>query len=185
MNPPANANGTEPTISRPASRRLGEPRRQWTVAPTDLLMLAATRSLATATVGLTPRKISAGVISAPPPMPVRPTTMPTPKLTSRTASALVVKRSGTKARLDGGLVGARSEVALGAQDVEHVRQRLLDGPAGGVDAYGGVRGLLVGRGDPGELGDLAAPGLGVEALPVAALALLQRGGDVDQHEGAA
>ena len=81
MKPPAKANGTEPMISRPASRRLGEPRRQCTLAPTDLLMLAATRSLATAAVGLTPRKISAGVISAPPPMPVRPTTMPTPKLT--------------------------------------------------------------------------------------------------------
>ena len=35
-------------------------------------MLAATRSLATAAAGLTPRKISAGVIRAPPPMPVRP-----------------------------------------------------------------------------------------------------------------
>ena len=82
-------------ISRPASRRFGVPRRQCTAAPTDLLTLAATRSLATAAVGLTPRKISAGVISAPPPMPVRPTTMPTPKLTSSTDRALVVRRSFT------------------------------------------------------------------------------------------
>ena len=46
-------------------------------------------------------------------------------------------------------------------------------------------GLLVGRGDAGELGDLAAPGLGVEALAVAALALLERGGDVHEEERAA
>src|SRR6478752_4876579 len=95
MNPPANANGTEPMISNPARRRLGEPRRQWTEAPTDLLMLAATRSLATAAVGLTPRRINAGVISAPPPMPVRPTTMPTPKATTSTERAEVVRRSFT------------------------------------------------------------------------------------------
>ena len=95
MNAPANAVGTDAIISRPASWRFGLPTRQWTVAPTDLLTEAATRSFATATVGLMPRKISAGVISAPPPMPVRPTTMPTPKLTSRTDSALVVRRSGT------------------------------------------------------------------------------------------
>src|SRR3954447_6286458 len=95
MNAPANAVGTEAQISIRASRRFGLPCRQCTVAPTDLLTDAATRSLATATVGLMPRKISAGVIRAPPPIPVRPTTMPTPKLTSRTASALVVNRSDT------------------------------------------------------------------------------------------
>ena len=45
--------------------------------------------------------------------------------------------------------------------------------------------LLVRRGDAGELRDLAAPGLGVEPLAVAALALLQRRGDVDEEERAA
>ena len=88
MKPPAKAIGTEPIISSPASRMLGEPWRQCTAAPTDLLTLAATRSLATAAAaGSRPRKISAGVISAPPPMPVRPTTMPTTKLTTRTERA--------------------------------------------------------------------------------------------------
>src|ERR1700755_1900137 len=93
MNAPANAVGTDAIISSPARRRLGLPTRQWTAAPTDLLTDAATRSFATATVGLMPRKINAGVISAPPPMPVSPTTIPTPKLTTSTDSALVVMRS--------------------------------------------------------------------------------------------
>ena len=43
-------------------------------------------------------------------------------------------------------------------------------------------GLLVRRGDAGELGDLPPPSLRVEALAVAALALLQRGGDVHEDE---
>ena len=46
-------------------------------------------------------------------------------------------------------------------------------------------GFVVRAGDAGELGDLAGACLGVEALAVAALALLQRGGDVHQHEDAA
>ena len=62
---------------------------------------------------------------------------------------------------------------------------VLDGAAGGVDPDGRVVGLLVGRGDAGEVGDLAAPGLGVEALAVPALALLEGGGDVHEEEGAA
>ena len=72
MKAPAKANGTDPMISHIASSRLGVPLRQCTAAPTDLFTDAATRSFATAVVGLTPRKIRAGVIKAPPPMPVRP-----------------------------------------------------------------------------------------------------------------
>ena len=79
----------------------------------------------------------------------------------------------------------RSEVAGVAEGHEDVVEGVLDGAAGGVDAHGGVVRLLVGRGDAGELGDLAAPGLRVEALAVAALALLQRGGDVHEEERAA
>ena len=77
------------------------------------------------------------------------------------------------------------EVAGLVERDEDVVERVLDGAAGGVDAHGGVVGLLVGRGDAGELGDLAAAGLGVEALAVAALALLERRGDVDEEERAA
>ena len=74
------------------------------------------------------------------------------------------------------------EVAGLVERDEHVLERVVDGPPGGVDAYGGVLGHLVGRGDAGELGDLAAAGLGVEALAVASLALLERRGDVDEEE---
>ena len=68
---------------------------------------------------------------------------------------------------------------------EHVGEAVRDGAAGGVDADGRVLRLLVGAGDAGELGDLAGARLGVEALAVAALALLERRGDVDEHEVAA
>ena len=46
----------------------------------------------------------------------------------------------------------------------------------------GVGRLLVGIGDAGELGDLAGVGLRVEALRIAARALLERGRDVDLDE---
>ena len=77
------------------------------------------------------------------------------------------------------------EVARAAQRDEHVVQRLVDRAAGRVDPYVGVLRLLVGRGDARELGDLAPPRLGVEALAVAPLALLERRRDVDEEEGAA
>ena len=41
----------------------------------------------------TPRKIRAGVISAPPPMPVSPTTIPTTKPATRIERAVMVKMS--------------------------------------------------------------------------------------------
>jgi hypothetical protein len=45
----------------------------------------------------TPRKISAGVISAPPPIPVRPTTQPTKNPAARIAKKVVVIRSSMSA----------------------------------------------------------------------------------------
>jgi hypothetical protein len=54
------------------------PLRRWTAAPTGRISTAATRSLEIAVDGLTPKiRISIGVISAPPPAPVRPTSRPT------------------------------------------------------------------------------------------------------------
>ncbi len=47
----------------------------------------------TAVVSPTPRKISAGVISAPPPMPVMPTTIPTKNPAAMTAKNVVVMTS--------------------------------------------------------------------------------------------
>lgn len=77
---PANADGTDPTHSHPTRRRLTVPRRRWTRLPTGFITAAATRSLDTAASGLTPKKVtSIGVISAPPPIPVSPTTTATRK----------------------------------------------------------------------------------------------------------
>src|SRR4051812_47978802 len=176
MNAPANAVGTDAQIRSIASLRFGFPSRQCTAAPTDLLTDAATRSLATATVGLMPRKISAGVIRAPPPIPVKPTTMPIPKLTSRTARALVVKRSDTVHPFSGGIgharlverrsggcrfSHARRQVAGVVEIGEYVVQGVVDRAPCGVHPHRRVLRLLVGRGDAGELGDLAAARLGV------------------------
>ena len=52
--------------------------RRCTAAPNGRIITAATRSLAIAVEGFTPkRRISIGVISAPPPAPVMPTRKPT------------------------------------------------------------------------------------------------------------
>jgi hypothetical protein len=80
---PRKAEGTEPTASQPTSRRLTVRRRRWTAAPTGRITTAATRSLEMAAVGVMPNmKISIGVISAPPPAPVSPTSSPTMALPS-------------------------------------------------------------------------------------------------------
>ena len=56
------------------------PCRRCTTDPTGFITALATRSLDTAVRGGTLKKrTSTGVMSAPPPMPVRPTTMPMPK----------------------------------------------------------------------------------------------------------
>ena len=103
----------------------------------------------------------------------------------RSSLALLPARPTTWGRSCSTSGGAEVEVAGVGEGVDDVLEGVVDGAAGGVDADVGVLRLLVGRGDAGELGDLAAAGLGVEALAVAALALLQRGGHVDEEEGAA
>ena len=62
--------------------------------------------------------------------------------------------------------------------------RLLQRRHRGVDDDLGARRRLVGVAHPGELADLAGAGLGVQALHVALLADLERGGQVHQHEAA-
>ena len=53
------------------------PRRRWTEAPKGFISTAATRSLEMAVEGFTPKTmISIGVIRAPPPTPVMPTSNP-------------------------------------------------------------------------------------------------------------
>ena len=78
---PRNAIGTEPSVISPTSRRLTVPLRRWTLAPTGRITTAATRSLEIAAVGFTENsRISIGVIRAPPPAPVSPTSRPTTAL---------------------------------------------------------------------------------------------------------
>src|SRR4051794_23777786 len=80
---PLNAPGIEPRQSHLTSPRCTVPRRRCTNEPTGFITALATRSDETAASGGTPKKsTSTGVISAPPPMPVRPTTMPIPNAAS-------------------------------------------------------------------------------------------------------
>src|SRR6185369_1905143 len=75
---PTNAAGTDPTTSRRTSPTLTVLARRWTSAPAGFITKLATRSLEMAVSGSAPKKnTSIGVISAPPPMPVSPTMMPT------------------------------------------------------------------------------------------------------------
>ena len=98
--------------------------------------------------------------------------------------SLALRLLAGASHLDHGGVG-QVEVVGVAKAGDHVVEGVLDAAAGGVDADVRVGRLLVRRGDAGELGDLTAPGLGVEALAVAPLALLERGGDVHEEERAA
>ena len=79
MSTPLNAPGMEPMQSHFTRPRWTVPRRRWTYDPTGFMIALATRSEDTAVSGGTWKKSTrTGVISAPPPMPVRPTTMPMP-----------------------------------------------------------------------------------------------------------
>ena len=73
-------------LTRP---RLTVPRRRCTAPPTGFITIDATRSLDTAASGWMPNsRIIIGVIRAPPPMPVRPTTKPTNSPAMATAHQL-------------------------------------------------------------------------------------------------
>jgi hypothetical protein len=75
---PAKAAGTDPTVSQRTRAKLTLPRRRWTPPPTGFMITAATRSLEMAASGWTLNtSTSSGVMSAPPPIPVRPTVKPT------------------------------------------------------------------------------------------------------------
>ena len=75
---PMNARGTDPRHSHSTSCLLTVPWRRWTNAPTGFMNRLTTMSLEMAVRGSTPKKnTSIGVMSAPPPMPVSPTMMPT------------------------------------------------------------------------------------------------------------
>src|SRR4051794_1601025 len=131
-------------------------------------------------------------------MPVRPTMVPTKKPVARIDSQLLpnssmvrpVNGSAPLAAVAGQLyfvdrLTPQHDQTGVAQGGEHVAQRILDASARGVAPHRRVVRLLVRRGDAGELRDLAPASLGVQALLVATLTLLERRRDVDQKEGAA
>ena len=78
MSTPMTAAGTEPMTNHFTNSRLTVLRRRWTAAPTGFMNSETTRSLLTAVTGSMPKKrMRIGVIRAPPPIPVSPTTKPT------------------------------------------------------------------------------------------------------------
>ena len=86
-----NADGTEPITSHPTRRRLTVPFRRWTPPPIGFITIDATRSLDTAWMGGTLKSSTRiGVIRAPPPMPVRPTTNPTPRPASAMSQSMCI-----------------------------------------------------------------------------------------------
>src|SRR5256886_8695545 len=78
---PTNAIGTEPQTIQPTRRRFTVFLDRCTAAPMGRITTAATRSLEIAEDGFTPKsRMSIGVIRAPPPAPVSPTSSPTTAL---------------------------------------------------------------------------------------------------------
>ena len=66
------------------------PRRRWTTEPTGFITALATRSDETAVSGgMLKKSTSTGVISAPPPIPVRPTTMPMPNAANASSQSML------------------------------------------------------------------------------------------------
>src|SRR5262245_5484846 len=137
--------GTDPRINHLASVRLGEPSRWCTIAPPDLYTAAAVRSaVTTVAASPTPRKMRAGVISAPPPMPVRPTTTPTKKPAAMIEKNVTVIRSsmgGPSGRGQVQQVGERQ----GIQHGTHLLRRLRLGSGSETVGVGDVVGRIHGR----------------------------------------
>ncbi len=85
MKTPDAAAGMEPMANQRTSSHRTVLRRMCTPLPIGFMIMAATRSLDTAALGLIPnRSTRIGVMSAPPPMPVSPTVNPTSNAASVT-----------------------------------------------------------------------------------------------------
>ncbi len=69
--------GTLPAASRATRGQSTEPFQPWIAVPTILVMAVKSRSVPTAVAGWMPKKSRSGVISDPPPVPVKPTSTPT------------------------------------------------------------------------------------------------------------
>src|SRR6185503_7542301 len=85
-----------PAASHRTRGMLTVPRRQWMPPPIGFITTAATRSDDTAARGSTPNPSTRiGVMRAPPPMPVSPTTMPTTNPARLTSSCTDANGRGT------------------------------------------------------------------------------------------
>src|SRR5213593_2138703 len=126
------------------------------------------------------------------------TTPPPPKLTVRaafpgnaptthvrTVSGSAPRSARARSRTSPGLsIGRAPEVAELDETVDDARRAFPDDLALRVDRQLRPERLLVGVGDPGELGDLARQGPAVQPLGVAANAFVERGFDVYLDERA-
>ena len=98
---PTSAAGHDPIASHSAMRGNTVPLRKCRKPPTVLVTAAYARSVPTATTGWMPAtRMSSGVISEPPPMPVTPTSAPTPR-----PKRMIAGSMSERARLARGAAG--------------------------------------------------------------------------------
>src|SRR6266571_4749636 len=172
-NTPLNAAGTEPAHIKPAIRRSAVRFRMWTNAPNGLVTAETTRSLPTAASGGMPKKnISIGVIRAPPPMPVSPTT-------TATANDAPV-RAGLGSVME--VPSLCGQPASGGEQLQDHSHGILAAQLRCVDHEVGVVWCLVWVRYPGEPGDCTCPRLRVQPLTVPGLARFERCRHVHEQE---
>src|SRR5258708_32151117 len=129
---PARDGGPEPRTSQSVSRPCTVPSRRWRIAPNDLKIAPCTMSVPTANVGLKPKTITRiGVISEPPPIPVKPTIEPIRRPVSVNCQVTPPTSSGRddRSRSDGvvrRLVDEDERPGLAVLGVQVDRERLRE-----------------------------------------------------------
>src|SRR6266545_6352669 len=170
---PAECLGTEPMHIQPAIGKFTVPRRRCTTAPKGLVTAETTRSLPTAVSGGMPKKNTRiGVMSAPPPIPVSPTT-------TATANDAAV-RVGLGSVMDVTLPWGQP--ATGAEQVHDGGHGVMAAQHRRVYHQVRVVRLFVRVGYAGKFSDRTRPRLGVQALAVSRLARFKWRGHVHEQE---
>ncbi len=108
---PRKAEGSDPTINHLARATFTVPRRRCTPPPMGFMIKAATTSLETAASGWIPKmSTSIGVMRAPPPTPVIPTTEPTMKPPRASGKSMLTPhfRRDDRTPAEGGLCAGAS-----------------------------------------------------------------------------
>src|SRR5579859_6310286 len=166
--------GALPSNIQPLRRAWTVPRWRCRSPPTVLKIAPCRMSVPIATVGSKPRTMTRmGVISEPPPMPIRPTSVPISRPVS--VSCQVTPRWRSRGDLRG------DQIQL-CKSREHDRGRLARRLSPGIESQLGIARLLVRSRNTGEVVDLARKCGRVESLRVAARALLQRSRDMHLDE---